>query len=313
MSQESDILSFLADSPFTVHHRVDIIAAMSHMGPAHVDGVLSSLAKRGLILKPKTAHYQHKPEAGTPPNDQKPESPSMSWRADGLLPFQRVRLYIEANGPAKKGALCVMLAPFVDQAVRAINAMAVEGMIHARADELMVLGPSPKINPARRAWDPRRGSPPDKPNNPRAERREGDSDKDVRTTAQVELLKANAAEAESPAQDQFPAPATIEQPEEVMTASVTQLHSRPAPSLPEPNDPDSAPAVVEEVTGGIEKVSRAFGGGGGGIMRDGPVVVFSLLTEELEIEISGDDERALTAIRAVLAVLTLLTLKANAQ
>lgn len=266
MSLESDILSFLAESPSKAYHRVDVIAAMPHMGPAHVDGVLSSLAKRGLILKPKTAYCQHKPGAGKSPEQQKQEQPPMLWRADGLLPFQRVRLYIEANGAAKKGALCVMLAPFVDQAVRAINSMAAEGMIHARSDELMVLGPSPKINPIRRAWDPRRGSPPDKPNDPRAERREGDSDKDVQTTAPVELLKANAAEAESPATEIGPSPATIEHPEE---------------SMPEPTNPDDDRDA--------EKVDTL----------EGPSATFHLELPGLHINIRGEAKAVMQAVAAI--------------
>jgi hypothetical protein len=202
-----------------------------------------------------------------------------------------------------------MIANFGMDSLKRLSSMCEEGMIHGGDDDRIHLGPSPKIPKVRKHWDPRRERPlPPAKNTPvEAEaKREASAEaaSEVQETVATSPLAADksdvSAASESPAPVIVQAPATIEHPEEVMIATVTKLHAQP-----EVAQQESQAKVADEVMSGVEKVENEFGGGGGGISLDDRMVIFSLKTDELSIDIDGDDERALTAIRAVLASLTL--------
>lgn len=309
MSHESDIKGYLEDRPTAKVHETEIMGALPYIGQAAVHAVLVSLAKRGEITKVRTAVYQHKP-ADAPAPDKSP------WLAEGLAPYQRARLYIEANGPPRKSALVTMLARFGDDALRRVTSMCSEGMIHIGEDDRVHLGRSPKQPTApRKHWDPRRGDRPLPPatKTPAEEEKPREASADATSEEPAETrVDACAGDApdesatgESPAPEIGPAPATIEQPENTMKANVIELHAQQEQPDPAAGRPET------EIADGIEKVATGFGNGGGGVMMREPTVIFSLRTDELEIEIGGDDERALTAIRAVLSSLTLS--KASAE
>lgn len=86
-----------------------------------------------------------------------------------------------------------------------------------------------------------------------------------------------------------------------MSATVTRLHAEPAPRAPETGGAEQP--FIAQIRDVVAQVLAEFGGGGGGGGADEPMVIFSLRTDDLEIEITGNDLRALKAIKGVLHVL----------
>lgn len=214
MSHEDDVKAFLADRPTAKVHQIDIIGGLPHIGPAAIESLLRSMSKRGVIAKVSKAVYQHKDEAQQPAASKQP--PAAPWLADELAPYQRTRLFIEANGPPKKHALLNMLARFVNGSVRVLGAMVVEGAVHQTDDGRIALGRNPKMPAIPRYRDPARGPKPLPPakNTPveAEERREASAEaaSEVQEAIATPTLAADEPDASAvgttPAQEIGPAP-----------------------------------------------------------------------------------------------------------
>lgn len=349
MSYADDIKTFLAENPETMYHRNEIGGALMHIPAASVDSTLSALVARKEILKPRTAYFQHKSEmcawentSATPtvricallmargPQSERaiqkncPDIKQMRTvlfdmgqgghihnGGDGVWAIGRnpraptgPRPPINARGIHRawdgRRETNTTVEAAIERDVSAEAASEVHEAIATptlTADEPDVSAvsetPAPEIGPALEML-PSIGA-------------------DYMISDQETLQRL--AEAQPIGINRIPILDEIIQKvdsllktplEDIMKADVIKLHAQE-----ETAQPPVGSSNVAEIAGGIEKVTRGFGNGGGGVMMREPTVIFSLRTDELEIEIGGDDERALTAIRAVLQSLTLS--KANAE
>ena len=161
MTIETDIIAVLEER--RPRMPIDIAAALSHHNRGSVLAVCSTMAKRGALVK--VGAKLDLPPADSPPVDPTP------WKADGLAPFQRVKLFLESRGASKRHALLLMLNSCGVEAGKNVLAdMIRDGDIHSTGDRYC-LGPSPRAMPPRtqgHAWNngiPARAAP-KKPDTP---------------------------------------------------------------------------------------------------------------------------------------------------
>jgi hypothetical protein len=295
MSYADDIKTFLAENPDKSFHRNDIIGALTHIPSASVDSTLSALAARKEIRKPRKAYFQHKDTSDLAP-----------WEVTTATHTARINALLKARGPQSERAI-QYACPDIRQMRSVLFDMGQGGHIHNKGDNIWALGVNPRAPVGPRP-----------PINSRGVHRGWDDRRVTSTTVEAAIEPDVSAASESLAPEIGPAPVFEFNRIPSVDSIIESIHAQPIIPVEEPMKStviklhaehqaaqQSQQPFADEIADGIEKVAKVFGNGGGGVMIGEPAVIFSLLTDELEIEIGGDDERALTAIRAVLASLTL--------
>lgn len=331
MSIESDIIAVIESKGEAVD-RLSIMSVLGHYSQGHIDVALSGMTRRGLLTRVKTGVYAL--DAAPKKNDV------VAWLVDGIAPYQRVMRYLEAKGPTRRQALCVMLSPFSDAPQRVVVEMIGSGTVHQNNDGRIEIGKNPKAPSSaapKHSWNNLRAPTTSTKNTSEAPRQVS-----AETTSE-QPSEARAADSAGDAPDESAAPESpasgigqMPAPDESIGAVAVStwenwkdLHNQlPEPvqevadegekintaEEPEKTMPRLHAVPKEEIEGILDRVEKAiavsdrdmaeteFKGGGGGHDLE-PVIIFSMHTEEMRIDIDGDDDRTLDVIRGVLASL----------